>query len=85
VMMTAVRFYLEGGDRYACPGLPKDQVLARLPPHTKGCMLAGQTRGTGHMRCVRYDQENEVWFAMDSWEPNNNAPLLTDADWIQYT
>ena len=66
-IITAVRLDLEERSRYACPGLTRAQILAKLPPHTKGFMLDGQTRGVGHMRCIRLDQITGVWYAMDSW------------------
>ena len=68
-------------------GLTHAQFLALLPPGTKGAGVSFTPQGytCGHMKCIRYIEADQTWYALDSWLGDFITPLLTDSDWKHHT
>ena len=68
-------------------GLNEAQFKALLPQGTKGACIAFEPPGygTGHMKCIRYVESDDTWYALDSMVPPYITPLTTEGRWKEHT
>jgi hypothetical protein len=68
-------------------GLTEAEFTALLPAGAKGVGVAFTAAhyNCGHMKCIRYVQADQTWYALDSWLGEFITPLTTDAAWKEHT